>query len=83
MPLQHNTKTETGISVRGGHLAVKMMETGLGWVPLRGSWEEAVLSWNEQVEKSFRMRKASTTAQGRKGSNGERARVRTTEEANP
>ena len=81
MPLQHNTKTESGISVRGGHLTVKMMETGLGWYPLRGSWEEAVLSWNEQVEKSFRMRKIN--AQGRKGSNGERARAQTTEEASP
>jgi hypothetical protein len=29
-----------------------------GWFPLRGSWEEAVLSWNEQVENSFRRREA-------------------------
>ena len=28
----------------------------VGWFPLRGSWEEAVLSWNEQVEISFRRR---------------------------
>ena len=27
-----------------------------GWFPLRGSWEEAVLSWNEQIESSFRRR---------------------------
>ena len=75
-------KTETGISIRGGHLAVKIMETGLGWFPLRGSWEEAVLSWNEQVDKSFRLRNTSG-AQGRKGSNGQRARAQITEEASP
>jgi len=27
-----------------------------GWFPLRGSYEEAVLSWYEQVELSFRRR---------------------------
>ena len=27
-----------------------------GWNPLRGSYEEAVLSWYEQVEMSFRRR---------------------------
>lgn len=27
-----------------------------GWFPLRGSYEEAVLSWYEQVEMSFRRR---------------------------
>jgi hypothetical protein len=25
-----------------------------GWYPLRGSWEESVLTWNEQVDLSFR-----------------------------
>ena len=25
-----------------------------GWVPLQGSWEEAVLSWHEQVQTAFR-----------------------------
>jgi hypothetical protein len=24
------------------------------WHPLRGSWEESVLTWNEQVDLSFR-----------------------------
>ena len=24
------------------------------WLPLRGSWEESVLTWNEQVDLSFR-----------------------------
>ena len=28
----------------------------VGWNPLRGSYEEAVLSWYEQVEMSFRRR---------------------------
>jgi hypothetical protein len=27
-----------------------------GWFPLQGSYEEAVLSWHEQVEMSFRRR---------------------------
>ena len=27
-----------------------------GWYPLRGSWEESVLTWNEQVDLSFRRR---------------------------
>jgi hypothetical protein len=27
-----------------------------GWFPLRGSYEEAVLSWHEQIEASFRRR---------------------------
>ena len=27
-----------------------------GWFPLRGSYEEAVLSWYEQIEASFRRR---------------------------
>ena len=26
----------------------------VGWFPLRGSWEEAVLSWNEQVDQALR-----------------------------
>lgn len=25
-----------------------------GWAPLQGSWEEAVLSWHEQVQTAFR-----------------------------
>lgn len=28
----------------------------VGWFPLRGSYEEAVLSWYEQIELSFRRR---------------------------
>jgi hypothetical protein len=36
------------------------MENGrtsdVGWFPLRGSYEEAVLSWHEQIEMSFRRR---------------------------
>ena len=35
-----------------------------GWFPLRGSWEEAVLSWNEQVEISFRRREARMNGWG-------------------
>ena len=32
-----------------------------GWVPRVGSYEEAVLSWHEQVEASFRQREAVAT----------------------
>jgi len=31
----------------------------VGWFPLRGSWEEAVLSWNEQVDMALRRRKGA------------------------
>lgn len=27
-----------------------------GWFPARGSYEEAVLTWHEQIEQSFRRR---------------------------
>ena len=27
-----------------------------GWFPARGSYEEAVLSWHEQIDQSFRRR---------------------------
>ena len=33
-----------------------------GWYPLRGSWEESVLTWNEQVDSSFRRRDQERTA---------------------
>ena len=33
--------------------------TGIGWFPLRGSWEEAVLSWNEQIDIALRRRRSS------------------------
>jgi hypothetical protein len=32
-----------------------------GWYPLRGSWEESVLTWNEQVDSSFRRRDQERT----------------------
>jgi hypothetical protein len=36
-----------------------------GWTPLIGSYEEAVLSWQEQVEKAFaEVRSASAPPQG-------------------
>ncbi len=28
----------------------------VGWFPARGSYEEAVLSWHEQIDQSFRRR---------------------------
>ena len=36
-----------------------------GWLPLPGSWEEAVLTWNEQIEASFRRQQEA--APGRNG----------------
>lgn len=44
-----------------------------GWFPLRGSYEEAVLSWYEQIEMSFRRRALEAQR------TGQAARVRTTE----
>ena len=31
-------------------------EGEVGWFPAKGSYEEAVLSWQEQIEMSFRRR---------------------------
>jgi hypothetical protein len=31
----------------------------IGWFPLRGSWEESVLSWNEQIDLAVRRRRSS------------------------
>jgi len=31
-----------------------------GWLPLQGSYEEAVLSWYEQIDLSFRRRELET-----------------------
>ena len=36
-----------------------------GWFPLRGSYEEAVLSWHEQVESSFRRHALEAQRTGR------------------
>ena len=30
--------------------------SNVGWFPARGSYEEAVLSWQEQIDQSFRRR---------------------------
>jgi hypothetical protein len=30
--------------------------TEVGWSPAQGSYEEAVLSWHEQIDQSFRRR---------------------------
>lgn len=36
------------------------VERQAGWFPLRGSWEEAVVTWNEQVEATFRRKRADS-----------------------
>lgn len=36
-----------------------------GWLPMPGSWEEAVLDWNEQIEATFRRQQ-----EGAGGENG-------------
>jgi hypothetical protein len=33
------------------------------WVPASGSWEEAVFSWNEQIERAFRGVRSAPTEQ--------------------
>ena len=35
-------------------------EGEVGWFPAKGSYEEAVLSWQEQIEMSFRRRELGT-----------------------
>jgi hypothetical protein len=34
----------------------KLRSNEVGWFPARGSYEEAVLTWYEQIEQSFRRR---------------------------
>ncbi len=34
----------------------KIRTNEVGWFPARGSYEEAVLSWHEQIDQSFRRR---------------------------
>gem|GEM_PF-5686276 len=29
-----------------------------GWFPMRGSWEESVLTWNEQIDLAVRRRRS-------------------------
>jgi hypothetical protein len=38
----------------------------VGWFPLRGSWEEAVLSWNEQIDLALRRQRVGLVLAGRK-----------------
>jgi hypothetical protein len=38
--------------------------TEVSWSPLQGSYEEAVLSWYEQVEMSFRRRQIESERTG-------------------
>ena len=33
------------------------------WAPARGTWEEAVLSWHEQLEAAFRVKPAASLRQ--------------------
>ena len=34
----------------------RTLKTEVGWSPAQGSYEEAVLSWQEQIDQSFRRR---------------------------
>lgn len=34
----------------------RIRTTEVGWFPAQGSYEEAVLSWQEQIDQSFRRR---------------------------
>jgi hypothetical protein len=38
----------------------------IGWFPLQGSWEESVLSWNEQIDLALRHRR-QVGLRGQKG----------------
>jgi hypothetical protein len=50
-----------------------------GWFPLRGSYEEAVLSWYEQIEMSFRRREL----EAQRSETGEGVRTQPQQEARP
>ena len=42
----------------------KLRSREAGWSPARGSYEEAVLSWYEQIELSFRRRELDAQRRG-------------------
>ena len=42
----------------------KLRSREAGWFPARGSYEEAVLSWYEQIELSFRRRELEAQRRG-------------------
>ena len=53
----------SAITAEGGLLRTQGVRTlgrphanETGWFPAKGSYEEAVLSWQEQIERSFRRR---------------------------
>ena len=41
------------------------------WPPLQGSYEEAVLSWHEQIEMSFRRRELEAQSERPAGAGGQ------------
>lgn len=38
---------------------IRRQDISIGWSPARGSYEEAVLSWHEQIDQSFRRQSES------------------------
>ena len=42
-------------------METRSRDSQAGWYPLRGSWEESVLTWNEQVDSSFRRQEQGRT----------------------
>ena len=42
----------------------KIRTQDVGWFPTRGSYEEAVLSWHEQIDQSFRRRQLEAQRTG-------------------
>jgi hypothetical protein len=50
----------------------------VGWFPARGSYEEAVLSWQEQIDQSFRRRFLESQRTGSESQMRSEAMIRST-----
>jgi len=77
MPI-YDAKVEYGITMREVSFQMKMLDTNLGWFPLRGSYEEAVLSWDEQIARKFRehgRRNGRSPVNGRSSLHGQQGRA--------
>ena len=56
----------------------RIRSNDVGWFPARGSYEEAVLSWQEQIDQSFRRRYLESQRTGSESQVRSEAMIRST-----
>ncbi|MBN1460814.1 MAG: hypothetical protein JXA57_14880 [Armatimonadetes bacterium] len=56
----------------------RIRNTEVGWSPAQGSYEEAVLSWQEQIDQSFRRRYLESQRTGSESQVRSEATIRST-----